>query len=89
MMTGNSDETTEAGTPPELKAPATDEVSSDGLSRLGVGVRDVVISFDRSTLKMLVAWTEDGVTDLLEEAATEGDCNVIVAIDASFDRGEV
>ena len=89
MMTGNSDETTEAGTPPELKAPATDEVSSDGLNKLGVGITDVVIPVDDPTLRMLVASTEDGTADMLEEAAIENDCDVAVVIGAPFDQGEV
>ena len=54
MMTGNSEDTIGAGTPPEVKAPAIDELSSGGLRRLGVGAGEVVATTDDSKLRRLV-----------------------------------
>lgn len=55
-ITGNSEDTIEAGTPPEVRAPTTDEVSSGGLSRLCVGGGEVVASTE---LKVLVRFGMD------------------------------
>ena len=60
MMIGTSEETTEPGTPPEVRAPTTEDVSSDGLRRLGVGGGVVVASINDSDLSTLVTSTLDG-----------------------------
>lgn len=81
-ITGNSEDTTEAGTPPEVRAPATDEVSSGGLSRLCVGVGGVVASTE---LRVLVRFGMDKVVDGLDVAAVGGDSDVIVEMETPLD----
>lgn len=62
-ITGNSEDTIEAGTPPEVRAPATDEVSSGGLSRLCVGVVEVVASIEDTEPRVPVRFGMDELVD--------------------------
>lgn len=62
-ITGKSEDTIEGGTPPEVRAPATDEVSSGGLSRLCVGMSEVAVSTEDTEARLLVRFGIDVLVD--------------------------
>lgn len=86
MMTGNSEDTTEAGTPPEVRAPATDEVSSDGLRRLGVGAGDVVATIEDSELRTLETSTVDRTVSRSGTECCGRDFDVPIEVGVPYER---